>query len=250
MKFILGRKLNMSQVFTKDGRKIPVTVVEAGPCTVLQVRTEARDGYRAVQLGFGSKRSLNRPQKGHQKDKAFQYLREFRVANDQQLHVGETVSASDFISGDVVNVSGVMKGRGFAGAMKRHGFHGAPASHGHDHPRAVGSIGSRFPQHTLKGTRMAGRMGGHQVTQKHAVIVDVDAKRNLLWISGPVPGSRNGLVKVVVDPTQKPRQPLELYTPQRLPAQTEDKDESAEVKNKPNEDSSGTGSDTVTEAKT
>lgn len=210
MKFILGRKLNMSQVFTKSGLKVPVTVIEAGPCQVVQVKTKATDGYEAVQIGFGTRKHLTRAQKGHQKDASFQYLREFRISNGEHK-VGEVISASVFVPGDTVNVRGTMKGRGFTGPVKRHGFHGAPASHGHDHPRAVGSIGSRFPQHTLKGTRMAGRMGGHQVMQKHSVVIDVDAEKHLLFIKGPVPGARGGLVQLIATGSQQ--KPLELHTP-------------------------------------
>ena len=196
MKFILGKKLNMSQVFTSDGERIPVTVLEVGPCKVVQVKTKEKEGYSAVQLGWGYKRHLNKPLAGHQKGEKFAKLREFRVDNPEDYKVGQEITVKDFQPGEFIDVSGLMKGRGFAGVMKRHGFHGFPASHGHDKPRSAGSIGSMFPQHTRKGMRMAGRMGGHSVTVKNLLILDVDAKRNLIFVKGAVPGTRNGLVKV------------------------------------------------------
>lgn len=210
MKFILGKKLNMAQVFTADGVRIPVTVIEAGPCKAVAVKNPPKDEVVSVQLGFGSKKKLNKPQAGHQKGEKFQYLREFRLRNgDAEFKVGQSIPVSIFAAGEYVDVIGVMKGRGFTGAMKRHGFHGMPATHGHNHPRAVGSIGSRFPQHTLKGTRMAGRMGGHNVTVKNLLVVEVDPDKNLLWLKGAVPGTRNGLVKIIA--TGKKAEALKLY---------------------------------------
>ncbi|OGE91261.1 MAG: 50S ribosomal protein L3 [Candidatus Doudnabacteria bacterium RIFCSPHIGHO2_01_FULL_50_11] len=203
MKFILGRKLNMSAVWTKDGARIPVTVLEAGPCKVVQVKTRDRDGYSGVQIGFGRKKQLSDALRGHMKNDTFQYLREFQIPESEQIAAGQMITVKEFEPGEYVNVSGIMKGRGFAGAVKRHGFHGAPASHGHDHPRAVGSIGSRFPQHTLKGTRMAGRMGGNQSTLKNTFVVDTDPERNLLYVMGPVPGTRGGLVKIMTTGEKK-----------------------------------------------
>ena len=190
--------MNMSQVFTKDGEHVPVTVVQAGPCRVVQVKTKDKDGYTAVQIGFGkkSKSRMTMASKGHQKDNQFLYLREFRIVEDEKIKIGDEVKVSDFAPGEYVDVSGIMKGRGFAGVMKRHGFHGFPASHGHDHQRAGGSIGTMFPQHVIKGKRMAGRMGGDGVTMKNLLIVDVDVEKNLLYVKGAVPGTRNGLVKV------------------------------------------------------
>lgn len=186
----------MSQVFAEDGQQLPVSVVQAGPCPVVQVKVASKDHYTAVQIGFGKKKKPSKAAAGRQKDGVSLYLREFRVEAPDNFKVGQQILASVFEPGDYVDVVGIMKGRGFAGAVKRHGFKGSPASHGHDHPRAVGSIGSRFPQHTLKGTRMAGRMGGNFVTVKNLMVVDVDEKNNLLWIRGAVPGSRGGLLKV------------------------------------------------------
>ncbi len=196
MKFILGKKLNMTSVYAATGEKIPVTVIEAGPCRVVQVKTADRDGYQAVQVGFGGRKRVSRALSGHYKNGSkFRYVREFRVS-DGEYAPGQEVTVKEFERGDIVDAQGIMKGRGFAGPVKRHGFHGAPASHGHDHPRAVGSIGSRFPQHTLKGTRMAGRMGGHNVTVKNLTVIDIDPDRNLLFVSGAIPGASGGLVKI------------------------------------------------------
>src|SRR3989338_868030 len=213
MKFILGKKLNMTQVFTAEGRHFPVTVVQAGPCKVTQVRNKDKDGYTAVQIGFGkkSKSSMSKASRGHQKDNNFLHLKEFRIAEDQKMKTGDEIKVSNFTPGEYVDVSGIMKGRGFAGAMKRHGFHGFPATHGHNRPRSVGSIGMRFPQHTVKGKRMAGRMGGHQVTMKNLLILDIDAEKNLLYMQGAVPGSRNGLVKVKATGA-KIDKPIALYS--------------------------------------
>jgi len=183
-------------MFTNEGTNMPVTVIEAGPCSVIQVKTREKDGVNAVQIGFGKKKKPSKAAMGHQKGQSFQYLREFRVDDVSKYQVGQVISVKDFSSGEYVDATGIMKGRGFAGAVKRHGFHGAPASHGHDHPRAVGSIGGRFPQHTLKGTRMAGRMGGNGVTVKNLFIVDVNSDKNLIAVSGAVPGSKNTLIKL------------------------------------------------------
>lgn len=167
----------MSQVFTKDGRVIPVTVLEAPSCKVTLVRTAERDQYRAVQVALGKVK------------------REFRLA-EGEYQIGQELKVSDFVAGEVVNISGLSKGRGFTGAVKRHGFHGAPASHGHDHPRAVGAIGQRFPQHVRPGLRMAGRSGGGQATVKHSVIVAVAPEKNLLFVKGGVPGAPGGLLEI------------------------------------------------------
>lgn len=184
MKFILARKLNMTQLFTDDGRVIPVTVLEAPACKVTLVRTDERDRYRAVQIASGKSK------------------REFRVP-DGEYQVGQEIKVSDFLPGEVLNISGISKGRGFAGAMKRHGFHGAPASHGHDHPRAVGSIGQRFPQHVRPGLKMAGHMGSANATVKHSIVVAVEPEKNLLFAKGGVPGAPQGLIEVVAPGDKK-----------------------------------------------
>ena len=199
-KFTLAKKLNMTSHFLPSGTVVPVTVLEAGPLTVTQVKTAAgKDKYSAVQVGFGKKKNISKSVSGHTKGQAFAVIREFRLDGEDTagIEVGSKIDLSNFQIGEMVNVSGVMKGRGFAGAMKRHGFAGMPASHGHDKPRAVGSIGQRYPQHVRKGLRMAGRMGGVNVTVKNLQIVDIDVERRLLAVSGAVPGHRNGVVEVV-----------------------------------------------------
>ena len=188
----------MSSHFLESGTVIPVTVLEAGPIVITQVKTDAKDKYSAVQVGFGRKKSTSKSVSGHVKGAGpFAVLKEFRVDDSSAYTVGTQIDTTEFKIGEIVDVVGIMKGRGFAGAMKRHGFHGMPASHGHDKPRAVGSIGQRFPQHVRKGLRMAGRMGGVHVTVKNLQIVDIDVKRNLIAVSGAVPGHRNGVVEIV-----------------------------------------------------
>lgn len=201
MKFILGRKLDMTQVYNEDGAVIPVTVVEVLPNIVTQVKTREKDGYEAVQVGTGIKKKLNKAQKGHYKDLgSFKFVKEFRTLtmNDQELKVGDTLDMASFAPGDKVKVTGISKGKGFAGGMKRHGFHGMPMGHGHKHvARHIGSIGQRFPQHTLKGKKMAGRMGSDQVTVWGVKIIHVDMENGLLALSGPVPGNKGGLLQII-----------------------------------------------------
>lgn len=209
MKFILGKKVGMTQVFEEDGKVVPVTVVEVGPNVVVQVRTKEKDGYEAVQVGTGTKKAknINKPTKGHLKDLGtFRYLKEVRDKESKHiaigestealtLKVGDTLDASVFAVGDKIKVTGISKGKGFQGVMKRHGFHGMPHSHGHHHvARHAGSIGQRFPQHTLKGMRMAGRMGHDQVTTRGLKIVRVDVENGLLAVKGAVPGNRGQLL--------------------------------------------------------
>ncbi|HEX9503888.1 MAG TPA: 50S ribosomal protein L3 [Patescibacteria group bacterium] len=193
-KFIIAQKLNMSQMFTKDGKVVPVTILKAGPIKVVQVKTAAKDKYTAVQVGFGKKRNPNKAEAGHG---AFKILAEFRTDEKDNFTKGDEIKVDTFAVGDKVKVTAEMKGRGFAGPIKRHGFHGAPASHGHDHPRAVGAIGGRFPQHVRKGLRMAGRMGGVR-TVKNLEVMDVDAVRNLIAVKGAVPGAPGGIVKIQI----------------------------------------------------
>ncbi len=179
MKFILARKLNMTHLWTEDGKVMPVTVLEVAPNKIALKRTADRDKYRAVQVASSKSR------------------REFRIT-DETYNVGDEIKITDFSPGEVINIRGLSKGRGFTGAVKRHGFHGAPASHGHDHPRAVGAIGGRFPQHVRPGRRMAGRMGGNlQATVKNSVVVAVDPLKNLLFVKGGAPGAPGSLIKVV-----------------------------------------------------
>jgi large subunit ribosomal protein L3 len=184
----------MSQMFTKDGKVVPVTILRAGPVKVVQVKTAQKDKYTAVQVGFGKKRKPNKAEAGHG---AFQVLAEFRTDDKSTLAKGDEIKADTFAVGDKVKVTAEMKGRGFAGPIKKYGFHGAPASHGHDHPRAVGAIGGRFPQHVRKGLRMAGRMGGTR-TVKNLEVMDVDVARNLIAVKGAVPGANGGIVKIQI----------------------------------------------------
>jgi large subunit ribosomal protein L3 len=196
---LIGKKLGMTQVFAATGEIVPVTVVEAGPCIVTQVKTTEKDGYEAVQLGFGQAKRLNSPEKGHLKRlPPLRHLREFGIDKGTELQVGQKVDASLFKAGDHVDVVGISKGKGFAGVVKRHHFAGGPKTHGQsDRHRAPGAVGSgTTPGRVVKGKRMAGRMGSERVTVQDLVIVQADAERNLLLIKGAVPGGRNGLVLV------------------------------------------------------
>lgn len=199
---LLGRKLGMTRVFTEDGRWINVTLVEAGPCTVIQKKTQDTDGYDAVQVGFGDVKEarLNKPQHGHFK-KAGQslkkILKEFRVTADSGLSVGDEIRSDIFKAGDRVDVSGTSKGKGFAGVIKRHGFAGGPGGHGSHFHRAPGSIGqSADPSKVYKGKRLPGRMGNNCRTTQNLEIVRVDEEKNLLLVRGPVPGANGGMVVV------------------------------------------------------
>lgn len=198
---LIGRKVGMTQVFDGAGNVIPVTVVEAGPCWVTQVKTRDTDGYDAIQVGFEEARSVAKPQQG-QFEKAgvrmLRHLAEWRVEDASAFTAGQRLDASMFEAGEKVKVTGVSKGKGFQGVMKRHGFRGGPKTHGQsDRPRAPGSIGAgTTPGRIIKGLRMAGKMGNEQVTVRGLLIVRADANCNLLLIKGAVPGPRNGLVTV------------------------------------------------------
>jgi large subunit ribosomal protein L3 len=198
MKFILGRKLNMTQEFKESGEVIPVTVIQAGPCVITQVKTDVKDKYRAVQLGYGNKKKITKPLAGHLKNlDKFRYLREFRVDDSSQYKRGDKIDVSVFVPKELVAVCGISKGKGFQGVVKRHHFAGSPASHGHkDQLRMPGSSGPTFPQHVIKGRRMAGRMGGERVTVKNLEVVRVDKDKNLIVLKGAAPGARNGLLLI------------------------------------------------------
>ncbi len=196
---IIGRKLGMTQIFRDDGKADAATVVDAGPCTVVQVKTEAREGYNAAQLGFGEAKRLKSPQKGHLKGLGnFRYLREFRLANTKGIKVGDKIDVSLFKPGDLVDITGISRGKGFAGVVKRYGFAGGPKTHGQsDRHRAPGSIGAgTSPGRVFKGTRMAGRMGDQRVTARKLEVLRADADKNLLFIKGSVPGGSNGLLLI------------------------------------------------------
>jgi large subunit ribosomal protein L3 len=199
IKGILGRKIGMTQLFTKGGMVEVVTAIEAGPCTVTQIKTVANEGYNAVQLGFVEAKQLNAPEKGHLgKLGLFKHLREFRVDEAPDVELGHRVDVTLFQPGDLVDVSGLSKGRGFAGVVKRHHFAGGPKTHGQsDRHRAPGAIGSgTTPGHILKGLRMAGHMGNQRVTVKCLEVVKADPDRNLLLLKGAVPGAKNGLLEI------------------------------------------------------
>ncbi|HHM24375.1 MAG TPA: 50S ribosomal protein L3 [Bacteroidetes bacterium] len=201
---LLGRKLGMTRVFSEDGQNIPVTVIEAGPCFVSQIKTPEKDGYSAVQLGFLEKKEKNatKPLLGHFKKanvKPLRVLREFRDFDiGKELNLGDQIGVEVFEPGDIVDISGRSKGRGFQGVVKRHRFGGGPKTHGQsDRHRAPGSIGqSSFPSRVLRGLRMAGHMGNRRVTVKNLVVVKVIPEQNLLLVRGGVPGSVNSIVEI------------------------------------------------------
>ncbi|HJX70231.1 MAG TPA: 50S ribosomal protein L3 [Dehalococcoidia bacterium] len=197
---LIGKKLGVTQIFEEDGTLEAVTAIEAGPCLVTQIKTEAEDGYNAVQLGFGEAKRLNSPQRGHLKGIGHQlkHLREFRVDAPTSVEVGQKVDVSIFKVGDGVDVIGISKGKGFAGGVKRYHFRGGPKTHGQsDRHRAPGSVGATtFPGRVLKGTRMAGHMGNQRVTQCNLKVVQADSARNLLLVRGAIPGAKNGLVLI------------------------------------------------------
>ncbi|MBL8030123.1 MAG: 50S ribosomal protein L3 [Candidatus Doudnabacteria bacterium] len=207
MNFIVGKKVNMTQYFEQSsGTVIPVTVVKATPIVVTQVKTVAgKDAYNAVQIAAGKKKKVSKPLQGHSKELGtFSVLTEFKTPDAEKYARGQKLDLSTFQVGEFVDVVGTSKGRGFAGVVKRHHFAGAPASHGHDHPRAVGSIGQRWPQHVRKGLRMAGHMGNERVTVKNLQVVHVDVKKSLISLKGAIPGHRNALVKIVSTGKVKP----------------------------------------------
>jgi len=196
---IIGKKLGMSQTFREDGMLAVVTAIEAGPCTVTRIKTAEKDGYNAVQLGFGEAKRLNSSQRGHLKELGhFKYLREFRLADTKEIEEGQKMDVSFFKSGDLVDITGLSKGKGFAGVVKRYGFAGGPKTHGQsDRHRARGSIGaSASPGRVYKGLRMAGQMGNKRVTVRNLEVFQADLERNLLLIRGAVPGARNGLLLI------------------------------------------------------
>lgn len=202
MKFILGTKEKMSQYFSEEGKVFPVTVIKAGPVVVTDVKTKERDGYFAVQVGFGEKKekNINKPMKGKIKDLGnFRFFKEFKKAVDENIKVGDKFTISDlFTEGDSITVSSVSKGKGFQGVVKRHGFKGGPRTHGQKHSeREPGSIGGGLRTHVPKGMRMAGRMGGDRITQKNLKVVFLDKENNLLFVKGAVAGRKGTLVEIV-----------------------------------------------------
>ena len=200
---LIGRKVGMTRVFTEEARAVPVTVLEAGPCTVIQVKTPRSDGYAAVQVGFGERKlkRSTRAELGHAAkaglETAPRLLREFRPAEGDAYEPGQELTVGLFAAGERVRVTGVTKGRGFQGVVKRHGFKGRPASHGHPMSRNPGSMGpGTDPSRVIKGKKLPGRMGGNRRTIRNAEVVRVDPERNLLFVRGAVPGARNSYVLV------------------------------------------------------
>lgn len=215
MKAILGKKIGMTQVFNDKGVMTPVTVIEAGPCVVTQIRTTEKDGYKAVQIGFGEAKKIAKPQEGQLaklkiKDLKLKFLREFRLDGVKEeievegeesgsakmtgFNLGDEIKADVFLEGDMVQATGISKGKGFAGVIKRHNFHRGPMSHGSHHHRKPGSIGAMYPQHVLKGKKLPGRMGHDRVTLKNVKIVKVDAENNMIAVKGAIPGPNKGLI--------------------------------------------------------
>jgi large subunit ribosomal protein L3 len=199
---IIGKKIGMTQMFSPDGAVIPVTVVQAGPCTVVQMKTLEKDGYSAVQLGFGEKKEkkCTKALLGHVKkagEKPSAVLREFRVKDDAAYKVGQSLTVDMFEQGEVVAITGTSKGKGFAGVIKRHGFSRGPMGHGSKHHRAPGSTGqSAWPAKVFKGKKMPGQLGNVQVTVKGLSVVDARPDENILLIRGAVPGSKNGMIMI------------------------------------------------------
>jgi len=197
---LLGKKLGMTRLFDESGQAIPATIIQMGPCYVTQVKTVARDGYAAIQIGFGEAKRLNRPARGHLRDlPLLRYLREIRTDDAEQYQVGQVLDVGLLALGDRVDVIGISKGKGFAGVVKRYGFRGGPKTHGQsDRLRATGSIGSgTTPGRVYKGKRMPGRMGNERVTTQTLEVVLVDTERNLLAVRGSVPGATSSLVLVM-----------------------------------------------------
>ncbi len=200
---LIGRKVGMTRVFNEDGLAVPVTVVEAGPCSVVQVKTEETDGYRAVQLGFGARKAKHstKAEVGHalraDLEAAPAILREFAPAESREYEPGQSITVEIFEVGESVKVTGTSKGRGFQGAMKRHGFAGRPGSHGHPKSRIPGSMGpGTDPSRVIKGKKLPGQMGNVRTTVRNLQVVKVDPERNLLFLKGGIPGSRNSYVLI------------------------------------------------------
>ncbi|MEK7519439.1 MAG: 50S ribosomal protein L3 [Patescibacteria group bacterium] len=196
MKFILGLKIGMSQIFDEKGNVVPVTVIEAGPCFVLQIKTKERDGYEAIQVGFKKIEKEKKVKKVMAK-KPFRFLREFR--NDiKEMKESQKIDVSIFKEGEKVKIVGISKGKGFAGAVKRWGFSGRGGSHGVKHEaRTLGSVGSSFPERVIKGRKMPGRMGSERVTIKGLKVIKVDPEKNLLAVKGAVPGKNGVLLEIL-----------------------------------------------------
>lgn len=201
MKAILGKKIGMTQMFSPEGKVVPVTVIEAGPCAVVQIKTTDNDGYEAIQVGFDEIKEVraNKPQKGHfakANVKPMRYLREFRVENASEYQLGQEIKADVFAVGDMVDVTGKSKGKGFQGPIKRHGQSRGPMAHGSKYHRRTGSLGAMGNNRVFIGHKLPGRMGGLKVTVQNLEIVKVDAERNLILVKGAIPGAKKSLVTI------------------------------------------------------
>ena len=201
IKAILARKVGMTQVYDDDGRVIPVTVLEAGPCPVVQVKSEASDGYNSIQIGFTEKKEkrVTKPLKGHFKRggvKALRFLREFKVKDSSRFKPGQVITADSFAAGDFVDVSSVTKGKGFAGSIKKMGFARGPQTHGSHYHRGPGSLGPVAVSRVFKGRKLPGRMGGTRRSVQNLLVVEADGEKNLLLVKGSVPGPRGSLVEI------------------------------------------------------
>ena len=202
IKGLIGKKLGMTQIFTEDGNVVPVTVIEAGPCPIVQIKTLEKDGYSAAQLAFSdtTEKRISKPLKGHF-DKASvaykKFIKEFPIQGEDELNIGDIIKVDTFASGDIVDVTGISKGKGFEGAIKRHGFHRGPMSHGSGYHRGQGSMGSGTdPGRVMPGKKMPGHMGSKQVTVQNLSIVKIDTDNNLIAIAGAIPGPNGAVVYV------------------------------------------------------
>jgi large subunit ribosomal protein L3 len=207
MKALIGKKIGMTHIFDDRGNMVPVTALEVGPCTVVQVKNEKTDGYDAVQLGFGLDKKINKPTAGHVKESGAvpKVLREFDLneeielaegENTKSYKIGDRLTCEVFTEGDMVTVAGTSKGKGFAGTIKRHNFNTGPKTHGSHNYRQPGSIGAGYPQHVMKGMKMAGQMGAEQVTVKNLKVVKIDPANNIIAVRGAVPGAKKSVVVV------------------------------------------------------
>jgi large subunit ribosomal protein L3 len=200
---LIGKKVGMTRIFDDEGVQVPVTVIEAGPCPVVEVRSQDRDGYQAIQVGWGalSPKRATKAETGHAAKAGLEapprLMREFRIGDGEEYEVGQTLTVDLFEAGDLVKVTGRSKGRGFQGVVKRHGFAGRPGGHGHPMSRNPGSLGpGTDPSRVIKGKKLPGRMGGERTTIRNLQVVRVDGERNLLFVKGGVPGARNGYVLI------------------------------------------------------
>jgi len=201
MKALLGRKIGMTQIFNEEGKVVPVTVIQAGPCVVIQTKTAKTDGYEAIQVGFGAQKESRviKPLKGHftkAQVKPLRFLREFRLNDAGEYKVGQEIGVDVFETGEHVDVSGISKGKGFAGAIKRHNFSRGPMAHGSKYHRRTGSLGALGPNRVFKGRKLPGRMGNDKITVQNLQIAKIDKERNLLLIKGAVPGPKKALLTI------------------------------------------------------